>query len=72
MDSNARPDPTTLDNRGDHKGLVTDPRAVRRAAWAGLIGTALEQYDFVIYGTASALIFSKLFFPNISPAAGTL
>jgi MFS family permease len=49
-----------------------DPRAVRRAAWAGLIGTTLEQYDFVIYGTASALIFSTLFFPNISPAAGIL
>ena len=49
-----------------------DPAAVRRAAWAGLIGTTLEQYDFVIYGTASALIFNKLFFPNISPAAGIL
>ncbi|GAA4536855.1 MFS transporter [Pseudonocardia xishanensis] len=49
-----------------------DPKAVRRAAWAGLVGTTLEQYDFVIYGTASALIFSKLFFPNISPAAGIL
>ncbi|MFC4951182.1 MFS transporter [Pseudonocardia sp. GCM10023141] len=47
-------------------------KGVRRAAWAGLIGTALEQYDFVIYGTASALVFSKLFFPNITPAAGIL
>ncbi|TCC22837.1 MFS transporter [Kribbella speibonae] len=45
---------------------------VRRAALAGLIGTALEQYDFVIYGTASALVFSHLFFPNISPTAGLL
>lgn len=49
-----------------------EPAAVRRAAWAGLIGTTLEQYDFVIYGTASALIFNELFFPNISPAAGIL
>jgi MFS family permease len=47
-------------------------RNVRRAAWAGLVGTMLEQYDFVIYGTASALIFSRLFFPNISPAAGIM
>ncbi|MEV7086274.1 MFS transporter [Streptomyces sp. NPDC093085] len=49
-----------------------NPAAIRRAAWAGLIGTALEQYDFVIYGTASALIFSELFFPNVSASVGLL
>jgi MFS family permease len=47
-----------------------DQRNVRRAAWAGLIGTALEQYDFVIYGTASALVFNEIFFPDVSPAIG--
>ena len=49
-----------------------DRRKVRKAAWAGLIGTTLEQYDFVIYGTASALVFSKIFFPSISPEAGLI
>ncbi len=49
-----------------------DPRNVRRAAWAGLVGTTLEQYDFVIYGTAAALIFGELFFPDFSPAAGVI
>ncbi len=47
-----------------------DQRNVRRVAWAGLIGTALEQYDFVIYGTASALVFNEIFFPDVSPAVG--
>ncbi|WP_411733339.1 MFS transporter, partial [Paeniglutamicibacter sp.] len=52
--------------------LRHDQKNVRRAAWAGLVGTALEQYDFVIYGTASAIIFNKIFFPNIDPAIGII
>jgi MFS family permease len=51
---------------------TVDVKDVRRAAWAGLVGTMLEQYDFVIYGTASALIFGRLFFPSISPDAGRI
>ena len=42
-----------------------DPKNLRRAAWAGGIGTALENFDFTIYGTASAIIFGKIFFPNL-------
>ncbi|MEV5832948.1 MFS transporter [Nocardia sp. NPDC052112] len=44
----------------------------RTVALATLVGTTLEWYDFMLYGTASALIFSKQFFPTLSPAAGTL
>src|ERR1044072_7828299 len=51
---------------------VADQTTVRRAAWAGLVGTALEQYDFVIYGTASALIFSDLFFPTAAAPVALL
>ncbi|GAA3722045.1 MFS family permease [Spinactinospora alkalitolerans] len=44
----------------------------RRATIASFVGTAIEWYDFYIYGTASALVFARLFFPEVSPAAGTM
>lgn len=47
-----------------------DRRSLRRAVWGSLAGTTLEQYDLVIFGTASALVFNKLIFPQISPALG--
>jgi MFS family permease len=37
-----------------------------------MIGTTIEWYDFYLYATASALVFKALFFPHISPTAGTL
>ncbi|MFI9503062.1 MFS transporter [Nocardia sp. NPDC052566] len=46
--------------------------ATRRVATATLVGTTLEWYDFMLYGTAAALIFNKQFFPSFSPTAGTL
>ncbi|CAD6533840.1 Fosfomycin resistance protein AbaF [Paraburkholderia hiiakae] len=36
------------------------------------IGTATEWYDYFLYGTASALVFEKLFFPNFSQMAGSM
>jgi len=41
-------------------------------AIASLVGTTIEWYDFFLYGTASALIFPKLFFPNYDALTGTL
>ena len=41
-------------------------------AFASLIGTTIEWYDFFIFGTAAALIFNKVFFPSFDPVTGTL
>ena len=41
-------------------------------AFASLIGTTIEWYDFLIFGTAAALIFNEVFFPSFDPVTGTL
>src|SRR5437016_5068242 len=43
-----------------------------RVIFAACIGSALEWYDFFLYGTASALVFGELFFPKSDPVIGTL
>ncbi|MDR6596468.1 MFS transporter [Saccharothrix longispora] len=51
-------------------GMATSK--VRRVALASSAGNAVELYDFLLYGTASALVFDKLFFPSFDPRIGTL
>ncbi len=45
---------------------------LKAALWASVLGTMVEWYDFLIYGTAAALVFNKLFFPTFDPLSGTL
>jgi MHS family shikimate/dehydroshikimate transporter-like MFS transporter len=45
---------------------------IKRIVVSSVIGTAVEWYDFLIYGTASALIFNKLFFPSSDQALSTI
>ena len=45
---------------------------LRRVIGASLIGTTIEWYDFFLYGSAAALVFNRLFFPDYDPLVGTM
>jgi MFS family permease len=47
-------------------------RRMRRVAVASAVGSIIEFYDFTVYATASALVFSKAFFPSLGAAAGSV
>ncbi|MDH6594893.1 MHS family shikimate/dehydroshikimate transporter-like MFS transporter [Variovorax sp. TBS-050B] len=48
------------------------PHSVWKVGAATMAGTAIEGFDFLAYGTAAALVFNRLFFPNFDPVTGTL
>ncbi|GAA3577838.1 MFS transporter [Nonomuraea rosea] len=50
-------------------GMAT---SIKKIVAASLIGTTIEWYDFFLYGSAAALVFNKLFFPDSDPLTGTL
>ena len=54
---------------GEDAGIST---SIRKVVVASFIGTTIEWYDYFIYGTAAALVFPALFFPDFSELAGTL
>ena len=56
-------------------GILSDrehTKQLRRAIIASTVGTAIEWYDFFLYGAVTAIVFAKLYFPNSDPLAGTL
>jgi len=54
--------------------MQTDDTAasMRTVVAASAVGTTIEWYDFLIYGTAASIVLNKLFFPTVNPLAGTL
>ena len=57
-------------DRNDPDKIIRSQR--RRAVTASTVGTTIEWYDFFLYGTAAALVFPKLFFPDSSAYVGVL
>ena len=58
--------------REAQKTTTRDVPPYRRALAASVSGQALEWYDFALYGLAAAIIFPKIFFPDVDPVVGVL
>lgn len=56
----------------DRRSAQVPARQLRRVIAASLIGSVIEWYEYLIYGTMAALIFNRLFFPAFDPAVGTI
>lgn len=58
--------------RGDASGPPSDKANLMKVSAATITGSAIEAFDFLAYGTASALVFNTLFFPKTDPTVATL
>ena len=57
----------------DEAEMSAPTQAMRhKALVSSIMGSLIEWYDYALYGTAAALVFSRMFFPSFSPAAGTV
>src|SRR5262249_49351865 len=63
------PDGTTLIGQ-IQPGAAALPNGFRRVIAAATIGTAIEWYDFFLYGVVAPLVFDTLFFPKLNPMVG--
>src|SRR5699024_1114606 len=62
----------TEDEADSSRPAHIDSAQLRRVSAGYLIGTAIEWYDYFIYGLVAALAFNELFFPTLDPAVGTI
>ncbi|MFL9874334.1 MHS family MFS transporter [Paraburkholderia megapolitana] len=80
METQVNAEPSALSTGSEpaaqENGVAASPpvsaRQLQRATLTGAVGSALEYYDFAIYGLASALVFGHLFFPSLGTTAGLM
>jgi MFS family permease len=66
-------DATSIAPRAPRGTAVSErQRAARLVAMASLIGTTIEWYDFIIYGTLAGVVLNKLFFPSHDVVVSTM
>lgn len=65
-------DPEATEERPARGGPVVSGREAGRIAFAAFVGTALEWYDYFLFGTAAALVFNRLYFTTLDATAATL
>src|SRR6201995_3784606 len=63
---------STTDSRPTGSAEEEHKAKLRRAVIASTVGTTIEWYDFLLYGTVTGLVFGKLFFPGSEPLIGVL
>ena len=63
---------TTLASPSPDGATTPSLNRAHRAALGSFAGAVVDWYDFLLYGITAALVFNREFFPQISPAMGTL
>lgn len=56
----------------EHESTTTVLRKNKKVLIASLTGSAIEWFDYFLYGTAAALVFNKIFFPMVDPLIGLI
>ncbi|ELY4663508.1 MHS family MFS transporter [Cronobacter muytjensii] len=55
-----------------HDSSIAILKKNRKVLIASLTGSAIEWFDYFLYGTAAALVFNKIFFPMVDPVIGLI
>ncbi|EOX7387362.1 MFS transporter [Enterobacter quasiroggenkampii] len=56
----------------EYESTTTVLRKNKKVLIASLTGSAIEWFDYFLYGTAAALVFNKIFFPMVDPVIGLI